>query len=50
MVSCFSVATVLTVHGIETKNSSLKTFLISSLVATVLTVHGIETPSDLRNL
>ena len=36
-----AVATVLTVHGIETFISC--TIISSFLVATVLTVHGIET-------
>ena len=37
-----AVATVLTVHGIETSYSKL-VLLALFLVATVLTVHGIET-------
>ena len=38
----YSVATVLTVHGIETKQL-LCDAMFFCLVATVLTVHGIET-------
>ena len=37
-----AVATVLTVHGIETSRTAEK-FCIDACVATVLTVHGIET-------
>ena len=37
-----AVATVLTVHGIETSSISLNAEF-NSFVATVLTVHGIET-------
>ena len=38
-----SVATVLTVYGIETRKLKLPTTVLVSLVATVLTVYGIET-------
>ena len=38
-----AVATVLTVHGIETYLSNYKCTILSEIVATVLTVHGIET-------
>ena len=38
-----SVATVLTVYGIETCQDYFAYFLISWIVATVLTVYGIET-------
>ena len=42
-----AVATVLTVHGIETiEILSILFFFLLSYVATVLTVHGIETVSD----
>ena len=44
MSSSFTtVATVLTVHGIETFELTLRFLLLPYLVATVLTVYGIET-------
>ena len=38
-----AVATVLTVYGIETPNTSMQYRLVIFQVATVLTVYGIET-------
>ena len=43
-----AVATVLTVHGIETPSALLRPPKSSNTVATVLTVHGIETDSCCR--
>ena len=48
MYGCCSVATVLTVYGIETVSSG-RISLSSSYVATVLTVYGIETIRDTAN-
>ena len=42
------VATVLTVHGIETAINSIWTNYCIGTVATVLTVHGIETDDQRR--
>ena len=42
-MSCVSVATVLTVYGIETEGSYGLHNQIPKSVATVLTVYGIET-------
>ena len=44
-----AVATVLTVHGIETEFMSSNKSTASLRVATVLTVHGIETLHTCRN-
>ena len=38
-----SVATVLTVYGIETTITIMDTYNFNTIVATVLTVYGIET-------
>ena len=38
-----AVATVLTVYGIETTQTSLAKIMLNAPVATVLTVYGIET-------
>ena len=45
-----AVATVLTVHGIETFNATHKPPFLLMKVATVLTVHGIETNPNLRSI
>ena len=42
----FSVATVLTVYGIETNEGMCRTVNNLNLVATVLTVYGIETSTN----
>ena len=41
-----SVATVLTVYGIETHDTYCTTNIVVSKVATVLTVYGIETLNE----
>ena len=44
-----AVATVLTVHGIETSLFKSMLIVCAGAVATVLTVHGIETLHTCRN-
>ena len=46
----YTVATVLTVYGIETPGAKTNVHYILSCVATVLTVYGIETIAPPRQI